>query len=201
MTDLPTGTVTLLFTDIEGSTRLLHTLGPRYRDVLEHHRALLREAFSSHEGVEVDTQGDAFFYAFPTPQGALDAAVKAQGALSDHPWAQGIEVRVRVKPHCPRAHSTLGCASPRPRLGCETPVPCAVADRPGCLENLFPTSIQRPTFPLESGGLAVKLAVKLKGSTVTCDAQCREQRLRGWSQLDSHQRQRIMRPIPTQPLP
>jgi predicted ATPase len=61
---LPTGTVTLLFTDVEGSTRLLDALGERYRDVLAEHRRLLREAFAAHGGVEVDTQGDAFFVAF-----------------------------------------------------------------------------------------------------------------------------------------
>ncbi|MCA1701963.1 MAG: hypothetical protein LC808_01300, partial [Actinobacteria bacterium] len=83
MGELPTGTVTFLFTDIEGSTRLLHTLGPRYRDALEDHRALLRDAFSDHRGTEVDTQGDAFFCAFPTPQDAVKAATQAQRALSD----------------------------------------------------------------------------------------------------------------------
>jgi class 3 adenylate cyclase len=62
--ELPSGTVTLLFTDIEGSTRLLHELGDRYADVLTEHRRVLREAFSRHGGVEVDTQGDAFFVAF-----------------------------------------------------------------------------------------------------------------------------------------
>jgi class 3 adenylate cyclase len=59
--DLLTGTVTLLFTDIEGSTRLLHEFGERYADVLAEHRRVLRKAFQSHGGVEVDTQGDAFF--------------------------------------------------------------------------------------------------------------------------------------------
>jgi class 3 adenylate cyclase len=63
---LPTGTVTLVFTDIEGSTRLLQELGNRYGEVLGEHRRILREAFQRHGGVEVDTQGDAFFYAFPT---------------------------------------------------------------------------------------------------------------------------------------
>jgi class 3 adenylate cyclase len=87
MASLPLGTVTLLFTDIEGSTRLLYTLGERYRDALEQHRALLRQAFSSHGGIEVDTQGDAFFYSFPTPQGALQAAIRAQRALARHPLA------------------------------------------------------------------------------------------------------------------
>ena len=69
--DLPSGTVTFLFTDIEGSTRLLHSLGPAaYADALAQHRRVLREAFAAHGGVEVDTQGDAFFVAFPTAEGA-----------------------------------------------------------------------------------------------------------------------------------
>ena len=73
--ELPTGTVTLLFTDIEGSTRLLHTLGPEgYADALAEHRLLLRNAFAAHGGVEVDTQGDAFFVVFPTAPGAVAAA-------------------------------------------------------------------------------------------------------------------------------
>jgi len=61
---LPSGTVTFLFTDIEGSTRLLHELGDAYADALAEHRRVLREAFARHGGVEVDTQGDAFFVAF-----------------------------------------------------------------------------------------------------------------------------------------
>ncbi len=75
MRDLPQGTVTLLFTDIEGSTRLLHELGPaQYADALAEHRRIVREAAAAHGGVEVDTQGDAFFIAFPTPTGAAEAA-------------------------------------------------------------------------------------------------------------------------------
>ena len=85
MTDLPTGTVTLLFTDIEGSTRLLHELGERYVEVLAEHRRALREAFAAHDGVEVDTQGDAFFVAFARAQDALAAARDAQAALSTGP--------------------------------------------------------------------------------------------------------------------
>jgi predicted ATPase/class 3 adenylate cyclase len=73
--DLPSGTVTFLFTDVEGSTKLLHELGPAgYADELAEHRRILREAFTAEGGVEVDTQGDAFFVAFPTELGALSAA-------------------------------------------------------------------------------------------------------------------------------
>jgi predicted ATPase len=80
--ELPRGTVTFLFTDIEGSTRLLHELGAdEYASALAEHRRVLREAFERHGGVEVDTQGDAFFVAFPTAPGALETAREAQDAL------------------------------------------------------------------------------------------------------------------------
>jgi predicted ATPase len=92
--ELPTGTVTLLFTDIEGSTRLLDELGAeRYADVLEEHRRVLREAFERNGGVEVDTQGDGFFIAFAGAGEAVEAATEAVEALSDGP------VRVRVGVH------------------------------------------------------------------------------------------------------
>src|SRR6187455_2737210 len=84
--ELPTGTVTFLFTDIEGSTRLLHAVGPdAYAEALAKHRRVLREAFATHGGVEIDTQGDAFFVAFPTATGAAEAARAATEALSDGP--------------------------------------------------------------------------------------------------------------------
>ena len=85
MRDLPTGTVTFLFTDIEGSTKLLHELGERYPEVLAEHRRALREAFVAHAGVEVDTQGDAFFYAFARANDALAAAEAGQRALGEGP--------------------------------------------------------------------------------------------------------------------
>jgi len=93
MSELPTGTVTLVFTDIEGSTRLLHELGSRYADVLDEHRQIVREAFATHGGVEVDTQGDAFFYVFGAAKEALAAAGDAQAALADQP------VRIRIGVH------------------------------------------------------------------------------------------------------
>ena len=90
-TDLPSGTVTFLFTDVEGSTRLLHALGAdAYAGALAEHRRILRDAFTAHGGVEVDTQGDAFFVAFPTAPGALAAALAATEALS----AGTINVRI-----------------------------------------------------------------------------------------------------------
>ncbi|HEV8452588.1 MAG TPA: adenylate/guanylate cyclase domain-containing protein [Gaiellales bacterium] len=82
MHELPDGTITLLFTDVEGSTRLLGEVGAeRYAELLGEHRRVLRDAFHRHGGVEVDTQGDAVFVAFPTAPGALAAAAEAQAAL------------------------------------------------------------------------------------------------------------------------
>jgi len=79
--DLPSGTVTFLFTDVEGSTRLLDSLGAeRYADALAEHRRVIREACAREGGVEVDTQGDAFFFAFPTASGALTAAAAGRPA-------------------------------------------------------------------------------------------------------------------------
>jgi len=92
--DLPSGTVTFLFTDVEGSTRLLHELGAEgYAEALAEHRRVIREACASQDGIEVDTQGDAFFLAFPTAPGALAAAGEMTAAL-----ASG-QVQVRIGLH------------------------------------------------------------------------------------------------------
>jgi hypothetical protein len=88
MTELPRRTVTFLFTDIEGSTRLLNELGERYADVLADQRRLLREPFARHNGREVDTQGDSFFVAFANAGEAVGAAADAQTALAGHGWPQ-----------------------------------------------------------------------------------------------------------------
>ena len=96
--DLPAGRVTFLFTDIEGSTRLLRALGERYAEALSDHRRLLRACFVQHGGVEVDTQGDSFFVSFPDAVEALAAAEDAQRALSAHGWS-GAELRVRMGLH------------------------------------------------------------------------------------------------------
>jgi predicted ATPase/class 3 adenylate cyclase len=93
MRELPSGTITLLFTDIEGSTRLQHELGDQYTDALADHRRILREIFAAHSGVEVDTQGDAFFFAFTTAPGAVRAAAEAAKKLSSGP------IRVRIGIH------------------------------------------------------------------------------------------------------
>ncbi len=96
---LPAGTVTLLFTDIEGSTQLLQQLGEGYASVLSECRHLLRAAFHTYAGHEVDTQGDAFFVAFVRATDAVWAAVEMQRALAFHAWPNGVTVRVRIGLH------------------------------------------------------------------------------------------------------
>ena len=99
--DLPSGTVTFLFTDVAGSTRLLHALGAEaYADELAEHRRLIREACARNEGAEVDTQGDAFFFAFPSAPGALRAAREMTDALSAGP------IQVRIGLHTGTPHLT-----------------------------------------------------------------------------------------------
>src|SRR5580765_7163348 len=99
VTALPTGIVTFLFTDIEGSTRLLQQLGPRYGEALAQERALLRAAFDRWQGIEVDTQGDAFFVAFVNPFDAVACAAESQRALAQAVWPDGATVRIRIGLH------------------------------------------------------------------------------------------------------
>ncbi len=99
--DLPSGTVTFMFTDIEGSTKLLHKLGAEgYAAAMAEHRRILREAFSTHGGIEVDTQGDAFFVAFPIAHGALAAAAESAERLAGGP------IHVRIGIHTGTPHLT-----------------------------------------------------------------------------------------------
>ncbi|HZD22650.1 MAG TPA: adenylate/guanylate cyclase domain-containing protein [Acidimicrobiia bacterium] len=99
MSELPTGTVTFMFTDIEGSTKLLDQLGgPRYRKSQDDHAAILRRAIAAGGGVEVRTEGDSFFAVFGNALGALDAAVSAQRGLANHQWADS-PLRVRMGLH------------------------------------------------------------------------------------------------------
>jgi len=99
MPDPPMGTVTLLFTDIEGSTHLLEQLGEHYADVLATCRQLLRLIFHQWNGHEVDTQGDSIFVAFARANDAFAAAVAMQYALTTHPWPNGVTVPVRIGLH------------------------------------------------------------------------------------------------------
>jgi predicted ATPase/class 3 adenylate cyclase len=99
MADPPTGTVTFLFTDIEGSTRLAQDLGSRWRRVLEKHQRLLRGAFSAKHGIERGTEGDSFFIVFTHASEAVAAAIDAQPALDAARWPAGVELRVRMGLH------------------------------------------------------------------------------------------------------
>ena len=98
-TSLPTGVVTFMFTDIEGSTRLVHELGDQYPMALDLHNRLLRDAFARHGGVEVVTTGDGFFVAFADAPEALEAALDAQRALASQHWPQKAAVAVRMGIH------------------------------------------------------------------------------------------------------
>jgi class 3 adenylate cyclase len=96
MSELPTGTLTLLFSDMEGSTRLLQQVGERYAEVVATCRQLLRAVFHGFHGHEVDTQGDAFFVVFARASDAVWAAVEMQHSLAAHAWPDGVSVRVRI---------------------------------------------------------------------------------------------------------
>jgi class 3 adenylate cyclase len=99
MATLPAGTVTFVFTDIEGSTELLKQLGERYGEVLSEHRRLVRETLAAANGTEIDSQGDAFFFAFPRARDAVAGAVQVQREHVAHEWPDGVQVRVRIGLH------------------------------------------------------------------------------------------------------
>jgi class 3 adenylate cyclase len=99
MAGLPSGTVTLLFSDIEGSTGLLRRLGPAYEALLTEHRGLLRVAFAEAGGEEVETRGDSFLVVFGSARAAVEGAVAAQRALAAHAWPDGVQPRVRIGVH------------------------------------------------------------------------------------------------------
>jgi predicted ATPase/class 3 adenylate cyclase len=99
MSELPSGTVTLVFTDVEGSTRLLDELGDAYGEVLRRHLELLRAAFTAHGGLEIDNQGDSLFAVFAGAGNAVRAAAEAQRALADESWPGDVDVRVRIGIH------------------------------------------------------------------------------------------------------
>lgn len=106
MADLPTGTITLLFSDMAGSTRLLAQLGDAYPEALSAQRAILREVFARHRGVEMGTEGDSFFVVFGSAVDAVGACLDGQRALGAYAWPQGVPVRVRMGLHTgePRRH-------------------------------------------------------------------------------------------------
>jgi class 3 adenylate cyclase len=96
---LPTGTVTFLFTDIEGSTRLLQSLGGAYPGLLERQAELVREALGAEDGTEVGTEGDSFFAVFRLASQAVRASVAIQRAMAVEPWPGGQRVRIRMGLH------------------------------------------------------------------------------------------------------
>ncbi len=99
MAELPTGTVTFLFSDVEGSTRLAQERPSAWPDLLRRHQELMRTSFTAHDGVEVGTEGDSFFAAFASAGGAVAAAVEAQRALAAEPWPDGCAIGVRIGMH------------------------------------------------------------------------------------------------------
>jgi class 3 adenylate cyclase len=99
MTSLPSGTVTFVFSDIEGSTGLLKRLGDGYGELIAEHRRIVRDALGAHDGVEIDSQGDSFFYAFARARDAVAGAVAVQRAHAEREWPGGAQVRVRMGLH------------------------------------------------------------------------------------------------------
>jgi class 3 adenylate cyclase len=99
MATLPAGTVTFVFTDIEGSTALMKRFGARYAELIADHRRIVRETFGRHQGIEIDTQGDSFFFAFARARDAVAAAVELQRTHAEYQWPGGETVRVRIGLH------------------------------------------------------------------------------------------------------
>src|SRR6266540_2568541 len=99
MEETATGTVTFLFSDVEGSTALLRKLRDGYGTVIGEHEQLLRAAWAQAGGQELDADGDSFFVAFRRPRQAVDAAVSAQRAVAAHAWPEGVALRVRIGIH------------------------------------------------------------------------------------------------------
>jgi class 3 adenylate cyclase len=108
MRNLPSGTLTFFFSDIEGSTRLLEALGDRYSPLLERHRSIVRAAFGRDGGQEVNTQGDSFFAVFPEARAAIAAAVEIQRAMGAEPWPDGTPIRIRIGLHTGQARLVAG---------------------------------------------------------------------------------------------
>jgi class 3 adenylate cyclase len=121
--ELPSGTVTMLFSDIEGSTALLGRLGDRYGRALSDHRVLLRAAFAAWDGREMSTEGDSFFAVFESASDAVACAMAAQRALAGHDWPGGEVVRVRMGLHSgqPTEHDCRPRSPPSSATRCERP--------------------------------------------------------------------------------
>jgi predicted ATPase/class 3 adenylate cyclase len=143
---LPSGTLTFLFTDIEGSTRLVQELGPEaYGDVLERHRDLLRAAWAAHDGIEMGTEGDSFFVVFASAPAAVAAAVDAQRALAACEFPHGVgPVKVRMG-----LHTGLGVVSAGTYVGNDVNRAARVA----AAANGGQVVLSSATVPLVEGGL------------------------------------------------
>lgn len=107
VTELPSGTVTLLFSDMESSTQMVHALGSAWAGVLDRQREICRAAWAAHDGHELGTEGDSFFVVFATADAAVSAALEAQHAFAEEPWPDGVTVRVRMGIHTgsPQRHA------------------------------------------------------------------------------------------------
>ena len=143
---LPSGTLTFLFTDIEGSTKLVQELGPEsYGEILERHRELLRHAWSAHAGIEIGTEGDSFFVVFTSAPAAVAAAVDAQRALADTEFPHGVgAIRVRMG-----LHTGLGLVSGGTYVGADVNRAARVA----AAANGGQVVLSSATVPLLDGGL------------------------------------------------
>jgi len=200
MSELPSGVVTFLFTDIEGSTRLVKTLRERYPQILAEHRRLVRAAVASHGGHEVDTQGDAFFVAFAGAKQAVQCALEIQRALAGHEWPAGALVRVRIGIHTgnavPAGGGYTGLAVHRTARICAAAhggqVLVANEDRAGA-QALFEQSL--PLYRRAQGKLRLVLTAAVQGILGQLAARCgdysRASELLGQSQallaeLDDH---------------
>jgi class 3 adenylate cyclase len=114
--DLPTGTVTFLFTDIEGSTRLVAELGEAWPPLLEEHNRVLREAIRGADGIDLRTEGDSFFAVFRTASASVVAAAAAQQALAEYRWPTAAPIRVRMgMPGSPLPATAARCCFRRPQ--------------------------------------------------------------------------------------
>jgi class 3 adenylate cyclase len=132
----PTGVITFLFTDIEGSTRLLHALGDGYRTVQDRHGEIIRASVAAEDGYVVRTEGDSFFVTFRNPVQAVRAAVAVQRRLASNAWPTGSEVRIRMGLHT--GQGVLGGddyigidVNTAARIGRHTAVRCSYRRQPG----------------------------------------------------------------------
>jgi predicted ATPase/class 3 adenylate cyclase len=154
-TRLPEGTVTLLFSDMEGSTRLLHSLGDQYIEALDAQRRILRETWAECGGTELGTEGDSFYVVFPVAGQAVDAVAKGQRRLAEYPWPAGEIVRVRMGLHT---------GSPVPHDGAYVGMDVHRAARIAAAAHGGQVTLSAATAELVSAALPPGLALRDLGS-------------------------------------